>query len=141
MPWTFFFTRGQRGFALGVLMSVGLLFPGCQSRGNHGGGTAGDTEECGKASYYADSYHGKKTASGEPYDKKELTAAHRTLPFQTRIRVMLSPAREGGREVTVRITDRGPFVRGRIVDLSRAAFEALGETRQGTLDVCYVIER
>jgi rare lipoprotein A len=76
----------------------------------------------GFATYYADSLAGRHTATGEPYDPAALTAAHRTLPFGAVVNV----ARSDGRYVTVRINDRGPFVQGRIIDLSRRAALALG---------------
>ena len=72
----------------------------------------------GKASWYGPGFHGKRTASGERFDMNELTAAHRTLPFGTRVRVH-NP--RNGREVVVRINDRGPRIPERIIDLSRAA--------------------
>ncbi len=82
----------------------------------------------GTASYYADSLAGRPTASGEPYDPDELTAAHRTLPFGTIVEV----AREDGRSVLVRINDRGPFgKKKRVIDLSRAAARELGLERAG----------
>jgi rare lipoprotein A len=86
-------------------------------------------EQRGGASYYADKFTGRKTASGELYDPALLTAAHLTLPFNTVVEVM----RKDGRRVTVRINDRGPHVRGRIIDLSRSAAEAIGVT--GVSDV------
>jgi rare lipoprotein A len=82
------------------------------------------TEQRGGASYYSDKLTGRKTASGEPYDPRQLTAAHLTLPFNTVVEVI----RNDGRRVTVRINDRGPHVRGRIIDLSRSAAEAIGVT-------------
>ncbi len=79
----------------------------------------------GLASWYggADGLHGALTASGEPFDETALTAAHRTLPFGTRVRVTFLKT---GKSVTVRINDRGPFVAGRIIDLSRAAAAEIG---------------
>jgi len=74
--------------------------------------------EKGDASWYGHPYHGRKTASGETYDMYDLTAAHRSLPFGTRVRVR---RRDTGQEVVVRINDRGPFIRGRIIDLSYGA--------------------
>src|SRR5437660_5428472 len=76
----------------------------------------------GMASYYAEPYHGRKTASGEIFDTYQgMTAAHRTLPFNTMVRVT---NKSNGREVDVRINDRGPFIDGRVIDLSlRAARE------------------
>lgn len=79
--------------------------------------------ETGLASWYGGKFHGRRTASGERYDKRALTAAHRTLPFQTRVKVRNL---ENGRELVVRITDRGPFAKGRIIDLSQASAQALG---------------
>lgn len=86
----------------------------------------------GKASYYADKFHGRSTASGEKYDKRKLTAAHRNLPFGTRVRVRNL---KNNRSVIVRINDRGPFVKGRIVDLSRAAAERIDMVRDGVVSV------
>ncbi len=83
----------------------------------------------GLASFYTE---GSQTASGETYDAGELTAAHRTLPFGTRVRVTHV---DTGRSVTVRINDRGPFVTGRIVDISHSAAEKLGITREGVAKV------
>lgn len=79
----------------------------------------------GIASWYggADGLHGALTASGEPFDDAAFTAAHRTLPFGTRVRVTFL---KSGRSVIVRINDRGPFIDGRIIDLSRAAAEEIG---------------
>jgi len=82
----------------------------------------------GTASYYGRKFHGRRTASGEPFDMGALTAAHRSLPFGSLVRVT-NPA--NGRSVTVRINDRGPFTRGRVIDVSRAAAEELGLIRRG----------
>lgn len=78
--------------------------------------------ERGGASWYGPGFHGKRTASGERYDMGALTAAHKTLPFGTMVRVK---SLVNGREVLVRITDRGPFARNRVIDLSRAAASEL----------------
>jgi rare lipoprotein A len=86
----------------------------------------------GKAAYYADSLHGNKTASGEPYDKNALTAAHRKLPFGTRVRVTYL---EHGKSVEVVINDRGPHSKNRIIDLSGAAAEQIGLKQAGIGDV------
>lgn len=89
----------------------------------------------GRASYYADSLAGNLTASGERYDPQKLTAAHRTLPFGSVVRVTRL---DTGASVTVRITDRGPFAgreQGRIIDLSRAAAENIDMIRRGVVDV------
>ena len=79
----------------------------------------------GIASYYGKKFHGKRTASGEIFDMYKVTAAHKTLPFGTRV---LVTNLGNGRSVTVRINDRGPFVKGRIIDLSYEAARRIGIT-------------
>ena len=79
--------------------------------------------EVGIASWYGHPYHGRRTANGEVYNMYEMTAAHRTLPFNTQVKVH---DLENGRDVTVRINDRGPFVKGRIIDLSYTSAQAMG---------------
>ena len=98
---------------------------------------AGKVEK-GEASYYADSLHGNPTASGEPYDRNALTAAHRTLPFGTEVVVRNLV---NGKSVRVLINDRGPFVAGRIVDLSYRAAELLDFLREGVVEVRLEIVR
>jgi len=88
--------------------------------------------QVGFASYYDSRFHGARTASGERYDEKGLTAAHRTLPFGTRVQVTNL---NNGRKVIVTITDRGPFTRGRIIDVSRRAARKLDFLRDGTARV------
>jgi rare lipoprotein A len=85
--------------------------------------TAAAQAQEGEASYYADSLNGNKTASGEIYDKNALTAAHRSLPFGTKVRVTYL---ETGKSVVVVINDRGPHADSRIIDLSGAAAKQLG---------------
>lgn len=82
------------------------------------------------ASFYGGKHHGRKTASGERFNQHALTAAHRTLPFGTRVRVS-----HAGRSVVVRINDRGPFVKGRTIDLSYAAARQLGMIGKGVVRV------
>jgi rare lipoprotein A len=82
------------------------------------------------ASWYGAAHHGRRTASGERFDRRALTAAHRTLPFGTLLRLS-NP--ENGRQVTVRINDRGPFRRGRSLDLAEAAASRLGMRDHGTM--------
>src|SRR5262245_18944751 len=86
----------------------------------------------GVASYYGSYHDGLRTASGTRFDMRRMTAAHRSLPFGTRVRVTYL---RNGRAVVVRITDRGPFVRGRILDVSYAAARRLGLLRAGTAQV------
>lgn len=96
-----------------------------------------DFEETGMASYYGDEFDGRQTSSGEVFDQGELTAAHKTLPFGT---VVTVTNLDNGRSVRVRINDRGPFVAGRIIDLSRAAAESIGMIESGTARVRIAIE-
>jgi rare lipoprotein A len=95
---------------------------------------AAETKDAKDASYGLASYYwqGTETASGEKFNTRELTAAHRTLPFGTRVRVTNLAT---GRAVTVRINDRGPFVAGRIVDVSQAAAESLGMVDRGVAKI------
>jgi rare lipoprotein A len=88
--------------------------------------------QTGIATWYGKRFHGRRTASGERYDMHALTAAHRTLPLGACVRVT---ALGGARSVIVRINDRGPFVRGRIIDLSYAAAQALGVGSAGNAQV------
>jgi rare lipoprotein A len=88
---------------------------------------------CGGASWYA--LH-SKTASGERMNPATLTAAHRSLRFGTRLKVT---NRNNGRSVVVRVNDRGPFIRGRVLDLSRAAAQNIGMVSSGTAKVCYEV--
>ena len=88
--------------------------------------------EVGKASYYGKKFHGRKTASGEIYSSEKFTAAHKSLPFGTLVKVM-NP--KNGKCVTVRINDRGPYAKGRIIDLSHAAAEEIGLLSAGVMTV------
>ena len=86
----------------------------------------------GVASYYHDSLHGRKTASGEVYNKRILSAAHKSLPLGTKVRVTKASS---GKSIVVKINDRGPFVKGRIIDLSRRAARRLGIIGSGVAKV------
>ncbi|MDL0441204.1 septal ring lytic transglycosylase RlpA family protein [Stutzerimonas frequens] len=88
--------------------------------------------QSGKASYYARMHHGQRTANGETHDQNALVAAHRSLPFGTRVRVT---NQQNGKQVIVRINDRGPFRRGRIIDVSRAAAAQLDMLERGVVRV------
>ena len=93
----------------------------------------GVTAQTGEATYYSDRLAGRPTASGEPYDPRALSAAHRTLPFGTEVRVTRT---DSGQSVLVRINDRGPFGKARrIIDLSRAAAERIDMIRAGVVPV------
>ena len=106
-----------------LLALVQLVLAGCAEPTGY---------EEGVASYYSESLHGGETASGETYDKRAMTAAHPTLPFGTSVKVTNL---DNGRSVWVRINDRGPYVDGRIIDLSGAAAGRLRFTEQGTARV------
>ena len=103
------------------------LNTGCVSFGGHPA-----YDEVGEASWYGKPYHGRLTANGEKYNMNKLTAAHRTLPFDTNVRVTNL---RNGRRVKVRINDRGPFVGGRIIDLSRKAASKLKMIEDGVVPV------
>jgi len=121
-------TRLLKGFAPAILLL--LLLSACASEPGRAaaGRAAGDTngqayEAVGVASWYGGKFHGRTTASGEPYDMNAMTAAHPSLPFGTKVRVTNL---ENGRSVVLRINDRGPFAKRRIIDVSRHAAEDLG---------------
>jgi rare lipoprotein A len=118
-------------YGLTIALAMALVFGGCARKKRTvavtppplppaGAAPIGWTET-GIASWYGHPYHGRRSASGEVYDMEKLTAAHRTLPFHTWVRV--DPG--NGKSVEVRINDRGPFIDGRIIDLSRAAARAI----------------
>lgn len=86
----------------------------------------------GKASWYGDRFHGRSTANGERYDMHAMTAAHKTFPFNTVVRVVRQDTLQS---VIVRINDRGPFTEGRVIDLSRAAAEEVTMIQRGTAEV------
>ncbi|MCF5028295.1 septal ring lytic transglycosylase RlpA family protein [Pseudomonas syringae] len=89
-------------------------------------------DETGTAAYYGARHHGNRTASGEPFNQNALTAAHRQLPFGTRVKVTNL---DNDRSVVVRVNDRGPHTRDRLIDVSREAAEQLGMLRSGTAPV------
>jgi len=96
------------------------------------GESAKSSPTTGVASYYGAQYHGKPTASGEIFDMNQLTAAHPSYAFGTRVKVTHSG---NNRSVIVRINDRGPFIKGRVIDLSRAAAEKLQMAKSGLAQV------
>ena len=120
--------------ALGLLLS-GALATGCSLFKSGGGGSRGGevlATQKGEASYYADAFHGRKTASGERFDMHALTAAHRKLAFGTRVRVTNL---NNGSQVVVRINDRGPYSGGRLIDVSYAAARKLDMLGTGVAPV------
>jgi rare lipoprotein A len=105
---------------------LGLSFSAPGSALAHG-------DQCGGASWYGPGFHGKKAASGQRFDQNAMTAAHKSLPFGTVVRVT---DQRTGKSVKVTINDRGPFHRNRIIDLSKAAAAKLGIKNAGTGKVC-----
>ena len=118
-----------------VLTAILVLLAGCASPPPAATPPAAGTPVYraeGQASWYGQRHHGRRTASGERFDQHALTAAHRSLPFGTRVRVTNL---NNDRSVVVRINDRGPHTRGRIIDVSRRAAEQLDMLRSGTAPV------
>jgi len=97
------------------------------------GSTVAAGNQCGGASWYGPGFHGKKAASGERFNQNAMTAAHKSLPFGTRVKVI---DQRNGNAITVTINDRGPFIKGRIIDLSKAAATKLGFRNRGHTKVC-----
>lgn len=116
--------------AVACALAVLVLLPACSRKAEVRAPASYRTT--GQASWYGKKYSGRKTASGEKYDGNQCTAAHRSLPFNTVVRV---ENLKNGRKVDVRINDRGPFVEGRIIDLSRKAAEKLEMIRDGVVPV------
>ncbi|MBK9142454.1 MAG: septal ring lytic transglycosylase RlpA family protein [Candidatus Melainabacteria bacterium] len=117
-------------------LSLVLTVSGVSAEEGKPGGKSASKRFSGLAHFYADRLHGKKTASGQPHDREELVAAHRTLPFGTRVKVK---NKRNGRSCVVRINDRGPFGKG-VIDVSRAAARELGFVSHGNTVVdCAVV--
>lgn len=108
-----------------------LCFSACNRKTGSGSRSRSGTET-GYASYYADKYNGRKTSSGEIFRQRKMTAAHRTLRFGTRVKVTNL---ENGKSVKVRVNDRGPFVAGRVIDLSKSAAKKIDLVRAGVAKV------
>lgn len=115
-----------------ILSSFIVALVGCSAAPKSKGGIPVGFTETGLASYYADRHQNQKTANGERYSHKLKTAAHKKLPFGSKVRVTNL---QTGKSVMVRINDRGPFVRGRIIDLSKSAFSEIGSTSAGLVRV------
>jgi len=118
---------GRRALAAALLLAIASI--GCASARAIG---VSDHGQVGLASYYSQGHQGRHTASGEAFDMNAMTAAHRSLPFGTRVRVTNLA---NGRQAVVRINDRGPFRKGRIIDVSQAAARALGMVGRGVTRV------
>lgn len=115
-----------------AIILVLIVLPGCSTiQYRSDPNLVGYTEQ-GIASFYAMKFLFRKTSSGERFNQFALTAAHRTLPFGTKVRVTNL---ENNRSIVVKINDRGPFIDGRIIDLTRYAFSRIGNTDQGLVSV------
>lgn len=141
--------RGSQScIAAGVFIALAILITGCASSGR----SAPDSSpvdradrrvrpgriEKGQASWYGPNFHGRRTANGELYDMYGVSAAHKTLPFDTEVRV---ENLANGKKLVVRINDRGPFIRGRIIDLSLGAARKLDMVEAGVVPVRLTVLR
>lgn len=108
------------------------LLAACSTVQPGAGGSWGGYTQTGQASYYADKFQNRKTASGALYKRELHTAAHRKLPFGSKVKVTNTA---NGKSVVVKINDRGPFVSGRIIDLSKSAFSSIASTSRGVINV------
>jgi rare lipoprotein A len=116
-----------------VSLTMLLFLAGCSSHRNYTAPTdLSGYSESGKASYYAEKYQNRKTASGERFNNYLLTAAHKSLPFGTKVIVTNI---NNGKTVMVSINDRGPYVKGRIIDLTQAAFSKIESIDKGLAEV------
>lgn len=120
----------MKRFILVIIMMISIF--GIYSFKNN----AKDVKKTSYASYYHDKFNGRKTANGEIFDNSKFTAANRTLPFGTKVKVTNL---NNGKEVIVRINDRGPFHSSRVLDMSKAAFDEIGNIDHGIIPVEYEI--
>ena len=116
---------GNRSYSLLAFVVITIGFSGLISCGKK-------FSETGKASYYADKFVGRKTANGEIFRQGKRTGAHKTLPFGTKVKVI---NQQNGKSVKVRINDRGPFVQGRIIDLTKKAARKINMVQAGVVNV------
>ena len=123
--------RSGRFFASLCVLLI-LSFAGCGGTPKAGAPTSVGHTETGLASFYGNEYQSRKTSNGEFFDQSKPTAAHRTLPFGTRLKVTNS---QNGKSVVVRVNDRGPFAKGRVIDLSSSAFRNIANLNAGVVPV------
>ena len=110
-------------------LAASLFIPLCPQEAQASSG-------CGTSSWYGVEFDGQRTANGERFSSKAMTAAHRSLPFGTILKVV---NRANGRSVRIRVNDSGPYFGGRVLDLSRGAFSRIASVDQGIADVCYTV--
>ena len=108
---------------LSGIVAVGSGTIACAEPGSAASYTEATSLQSGKASWYGPGFHGRRTASGERFNTNDMTAAHKTLPFGTKVRVT---NKKTGQSVVVRINDRGPYAHGRVIDLSKASARTIG---------------
>lgn len=121
-----------------LLILLPLVLVACSNQSPRISQPLNTNQETGIASFYADKYQSRQTASGEPFDQNKRTAAHKKLAFGTWVKVTNI---NNGRNVVVKINDRGPFIRGRIIDLSKSAFNAIGSINSGLIKVSIEVIR
>ena len=109
-----------------------LILAACSSTPKSGTPVSIGHTESGVASFYGNEFQSRKTSNGEIFDQGKLTAAHRTLPFGTKVRVVNA---QNGKSIIVRVNDRGPFAKGRIIDLSSSAFKSIASLNAGVINV------
>jgi len=115
-----------------IAIAASILISGCSNlKSRSSNGLVGYTET-GKASFYGMKHQNKKTASGDVFNQNLKTAAHRKLPFDTKVKVTNV---ENGKSVVARINDRGPYIKGRIIDLSKSAFSSIANPASGVIRV------
>ncbi len=120
------------------ILSVTTLVGCSNGQHNDGPSNSNNLKQIGIASYYADKYQSQQTASGELFDQNKATAAHKTLAFGTIVKVTNL---KNNQSVVVKVNDRGPFVKGRIIDLSKSAFNTIGNLNIGLVEVSVEVTR
>ncbi|WP_082487960.1 septal ring lytic transglycosylase RlpA family protein [Methylophilus sp. Leaf414] len=115
-----------------LLIFIAFVISGCSTLSPRSNADWVGYKESGKASYYANSHQSKKTASGELYKQELKTGAHKVLPFGSLVKVTNV---DTAKSVIVKINDRGPYVKGRVIDLSKSAFSEIGSISNGVIDV------
>ena len=125
------------GIIQGFILCSIFLLVSCHHKTIPSKSSYQNCNQSGIASYYADKFNGMKTANGEIFDENKLTAAHKTLPFGTMVKVTNLV---NGKSVIVRINDRGPFVAGRIIDLSKAAAKKINLIEAGVVKVTVICQ-
>lgn len=133
-PLVFWKTDSNTQFSKNALITKHRLVD--QQALTHDDSTHYGAVHIGKASWYGGFFHGRETASGQTFNKNEMTVAHKTLPFGTKVRIT---NRRNGKSVVVTVNDRGPYVKSRQFDLSKAAFRAIASSDHGVISIDYQV--